>query len=68
MKRNRWKNRLSLLLVALMLFTTLAPVALAVGEPETVTEVDEPAEPDKVSENQNDPPRTRTGARGQARS
>lgn len=56
MKRNRWKNRLSLLLVALMLFTTLAPVALAVGEPETVTKVDEPAEPDKDSENQNDPP------------
>lgn len=56
MKRNRWKNRLSLLLVALMLFTTLAPVALAVGEPEAVTKVDEPAEPDKVSEDQNEPP------------
>lgn len=56
MKRNRWKNRLSLLLVALMLFTTLAPVALAVGEPEPVTEVTEPAESDKDSENQNEPP------------
>lgn len=50
MKQNRWKNRLSLLLVALMLFTTLAPVALAVGEPEAVTEVTEPAETNKVSE------------------
>ena len=56
MKRNRWKNRLSLLLVALMLFTTLAPVALAVGEPEALTEVTEPAESDKVSEDQNEPP------------
>lgn len=56
MKRNRWKNRLSLLLVALMLFTTLAPVALAVGEPEAITKVTEPAESDKVSEDQNEPP------------
>lgn len=67
MKRNRWKNRLSLLLVALMLFTAFAPVALAVGEPEAVAKVDEPAESDKVSEDQNEPPRTRTGGRGQAR-
>ena len=56
MKQNRWKKRLSLLIVALMLFTTLAPVALAVGEPETVTEVTEPAESDKVSEDQNEAP------------
>lgn len=56
MKRNRWKNRLSLLLVALMLFTTLAPVALAVGEPEAVTEVTEPAESDKVSEDPSEAP------------
>lgn len=56
MKHNRWKKRLSLLIVALMLFTTLAPVALAVGEPETVTEVTEPAESDKVSEDQNEAP------------
>lgn len=56
MKRNRWKNRLSLLLVALMLFTALAPVALAVGEPEAITEVTEPAESDKVSEDPSEPP------------
>lgn len=56
MKRNRWKNRLSLLLVALMLLTTLAPVALAVGEPEAVTEVTEPAETDKVSEGESEAP------------
>lgn len=51
MKRNQWKNRLSLLLIALMLFTSAAPVALAVGEPEAlVAETTEPGETNTVSE------------------